>query len=123
MQQILINIINNAIHALNGVPKNNRILQISTFIEDNFLVVAIEDSGPGVPDALKQKIFEPFFTTKPVGIGTGLGLSIAYSIMAEHKGKIICTDSSIGGAKFILYFPVTDKVPPHFEKVVVNQGK
>lgn len=123
MQQILINIINNAIHALNSVPKNNRILQISTFIEDNFLVVAIEDSGPGVPDALKQKIFEPFFTTKPVGIGTGLGLSIAYSIMAEHKGKIICTDSSIGGAKFILYFPVTDKVPPHFEKVVVNQGK
>jgi CheY-like chemotaxis protein len=71
-----------------------------------WLLVTIEDSGPGVPPGLRQRIFEPFFTTKSPEAGTGLGLSIAHTIMADHHGQIHYIPSSLGGAGFQLEFPV-----------------
>ena len=107
IQQVLINLIDNALHAVAGMPKRGK-LKIRTQQKDEHAHIAVEDSGPGVPAELETKIFEPFFTTKPVGTGTGLGLSIAHSIMTEHKGRIFSHRSSLGGACFVLEFPLTE---------------
>jgi two-component system NtrC family sensor kinase len=76
-----------------------------------FLLISVEDSGPGVPPELRSRIFEPFFTTKSEGAGTGLGLSIAHSIMAEHHGWIHCDVSTLGGAAFQMEFPIVSGGP------------
>ncbi len=104
-QQILMNLITNAIHATEKQPKPRRV-KIKTIHKDELLQIWVEDNGPGVPVDIESKIFEPFFTTKPVGTGTGLGLSIAHSIMTDHHGRIFYQTSSIGGAGFVLEFPL-----------------
>ena len=63
-------------------------LTISTKLKDDWVVVDIEDSGPGIPDNIREKLFSPFFTTKPMGKGTGLGLNISFNIIQKHKGDI-----------------------------------
>jgi CheY-like chemotaxis protein len=72
------------------------------------VLLAVEDTGPGVPPALREKIFEPFFTTKPVGAGTGLGLALVAEITAAHHGQIRVTSGARGGARFELRFPVVN---------------
>jgi PAS domain S-box-containing protein len=103
-QQLVINLMNNALQAMVDLPRAGR-LKISTRSANDRVSLLVEDNGPGVPPDLVQKIFEPFFTTKEVGTGTGLGLSIAHSIMTEHKGRIYYELSSLGGACFVLEFP------------------
>ncbi len=69
------------------------------------LVIAVEDTGPGIPPAELSKIFEPFYTTKPQGRGTGLGLSICYGIIEDHRGRIE-VDSQVGrGSAFHVFLP------------------
>ncbi len=71
------------------------------------LRLIVEDSGPGVPDELRERIFDPFFTTRDVGEGVGLGLSVAYSIIVgDHDGRIRLSDSSLGGARFAIELPL-----------------
>ncbi|GAK49049.1 two-component sensor histidine kinase [Candidatus Moduliflexus flocculans] len=72
----------------------------------SFVVVAITDSGPGIPDAIKDRIFEPFFTTKPAGEGSGLGLDISRKIIEKHQGKIEF-DSKPGRTTFRVWLPVS----------------
>ena len=73
------------------------------------VVVSITDSGPGIPDALKERVFDPFFTTKALGKGTGLGLSVSYGIVKEHGGNI-SVESKLGrGSAFKLEFPLLRK--------------
>ena len=106
IQQLIINLINNAIQAMEKIP-GQRVVKISTERKGlGLLVIKIEDNGTGVPPELEHRIFEPFFTTKEVGTGTGLGLSIAHSIMADHRGRIYYQTSSLGGAGFFLEFPI-----------------
>jgi len=71
--------------------------------------VAIEDSGPGIPENMVNRIFDPFFTTKPVGEGTGLGLSISHRIVEEHGGTIEAANASGGGTVFLINFPLKDR--------------
>ena len=104
-QQILLNLITNAIQAMEKQPKPRRI-KVRTAVKSDVIQIWFEDNGPGVPVELESKIFEPFFTTKPVGTGTGLGLSIAHSIMTDHQGRLFYQRSSIGGAGFVLEFPI-----------------
>jgi two-component system NtrC family sensor kinase len=102
MQQVLLNMINNALDAMD---KKGGQLTITTSKKDNFVSIKIQDNGPGIhPDHL-ARIFDPFFTTKPVGKGTGLGLSICYGIINKMGGKID-VKSAIGvGTIFEILIP------------------
>jgi signal transduction histidine kinase len=76
------------------------------------VVIALSDTGKGIPRQDIQKIFEPFYTTKPQGRGTGLGLSICYSIVSDHRGRIE-VDSELGrGSTFRVILP-TGEDPRH----------
>ena len=106
MQQVLLNLINNALDAM---EKTGGTIQISTKIseiEPGHIVIIIEDNGPGIPEANLSRIFDPFFTTKPVGKGTGLGLSICYGIINKMGGKIDVQSAPGKGARFRIWIPV-----------------
>jgi PAS domain S-box-containing protein len=109
IQQVLINLLDNALHAVVNRPGRARI-KVTTQATEDSVCLRVEDNGPGVPEELVTKIFEPFFTTKEVGTGTGLGLSIAHTLMLEHHGRIAYQTSSLGGAGFVLEFPVGDNI-------------
>ena len=104
IQQLVINLMDNAFHAIGDIP-GRAVLKIRTEPVGDSVRLLIEDNGPGVPEELVTRIFEPFFTTKEVGVGTGLGLSIAHRIMSDHNGRIFYQPSSLGGAGFVLEFP------------------
>ncbi|NVJ87360.1 MAG: sensor histidine kinase [Algoriphagus sp.] len=108
INQVFMNIINNAVHALSDRideikdPK----IEIRTRSMGDMVSIEIEDNGPGMPENVKQRIFEPFFTTKAVGKGTGLGLSIVYSIIENHKGTMEVETEVGKGTTFIITLPV-----------------
>jgi two-component system, cell cycle sensor histidine kinase and response regulator CckA len=72
-----------------------------------YVKLFVEDTGPGVPVALRTRIFEPFFSTKPANQGSGLGLSVVQGIVEQHQGHIVLCDGTLGGARFEVYPPVT----------------
>jgi len=104
MEQVFLNIILNAIQAMND--RKPRKLTIATFSEDGYCTASFSDSGSGIPDTVMPHIFEPFFTTKPVGEGTGLGLSVSKSIVEQHNGRIV-VDTSQQGTTFSVRLPVS----------------
>jgi two-component system, NtrC family, sensor kinase len=105
MQQVLLNLINNAIDAMES---HGGELIISTHfeVEEGVIVIEVSDTGPGIPEANLSRIFEPFFTTKPVGKGTGLGLSICYGIIPKMGGRIDVKSVVDSGATFYIRIPV-----------------
>jgi two-component system NtrC family sensor kinase len=116
LQQVFLNILNNAYDAVHEVGRPARI-EIMTTKAGNGVEVSFRDNGHGIshPD----RIFDPFFTTKEVGKGTGLGLSICYGIVKEHGGEILCHNNSDGqGATFIVRFPGA----PHTASLGVAAG-
>ena len=104
LQQVFLNIINNALDAMD---KNGGLLKISSKRDDDFIVIEIADNGPGIPGSNLQKIFDPFFTTKPVGKCTGLGLSICYGIIKNLGGEIVVRSSAGAGASFFIKIPLS----------------
>jgi C4-dicarboxylate-specific signal transduction histidine kinase len=86
IEQVLINLINNAIDAVQKLPE--KWVKLKIFEQDSNAVIQVIDSGSGISKELEQKIFQPFFTTKPVGEGTGLGLSITIGILKKHNATI-----------------------------------
>ena len=105
MQQVLLNLINNAIDAMESRGGE---LKISTHFEfeERIIVIGVSDNGPGIPEANLSRIFEPFFTTKPVGKGTGLGLSICYGIIQKMGGQIDVESIIDSGTTFYIRIPV-----------------
>jgi signal transduction histidine kinase len=101
LNQVWTNLIDNAVDAMNG----NGTLALITRYENNFVMVEITDTGPGVPAHVLPHIFEPFFTTKEVGKGTGLGLDITYRIIQQHRGTIE-VQSKPGQTRFIVRLPL-----------------
>ena len=109
MNQIFMNLLVNALQALEqGAVASPRIL-LETRVEGDSAVVTIADNGPGVPDPLKQRVFDPFFTTKPRGHGTGLGLSISTDIARRHGGALHLERSEGGGARFTCRIPLASR--------------
>ncbi len=104
--QVFLNLISNAIQALpDGAADTNLITVRTSTDAAGRVVVAITDTGPGIPDHLLSHIFEPFFTTKPMGQGTGLGLSISHGIVRSLGGEIE-VDSKVGvGTTFRVILP------------------
>jgi len=98
LNQVWTNIIDNAVAAMDGVGT----LTIRTFLDGEWVVVEIEDTGPGIPEEIRSKLFDPFFTTKPPGEGTGLGLSISHSIIVQKHGGTIGLRSGPGGTCFVV---------------------
>ena len=116
LQQVFLNILNNAYDAVHEVGRTARI-EIMTTKAGDAVEVSFCDNGYGIshPD----RIFDPFFTTKEVGKGTGLGLSICYGIVKEHGGEILCHNNTDGpGATFIVRFPAA----PHTASLGVAAG-
>ena len=112
VQQVVINLVNNARDALieHRSPEHGAIGRIEVRVdvdpEDaNNVVLTVQDDGPGIPDKVMPRLFEPFFTTKPVGKGTGLGLSISYDIVNRMNGKMKVDNRPGGGARFRISFP------------------
>lgn len=101
LNQVWTNLIDNAIAAMNGAGG----LTLRTRQENDWVVVSIEDSGHGIPEAIQPKIFDPFFTTKPPGAGTGLGLNIAHQIVTQNHGGQITVRSQPGATCFTVRLP------------------
>ncbi|GLS42174.1 response regulator [Methylobacterium brachythecii] len=101
LNQVVMNILGNAADAISG----DGMISISTIAEPDADLIRISDTGPGIPEELRERIFEPFFTTKPVGSGTGLGLAIAYSVVQAHSGTLSVEVAQGGGACFVIGIP------------------
>jgi signal transduction histidine kinase len=91
-------------HTEAGMPGNKQTQ--SEFGNPKSIAIAIQDNGPGIPDAIKEKIFQPFFTTKPTGQGTGLGLSLSYDIVKAHGGTLALTSDVEHGTEFRVGLPI-----------------
>ncbi len=103
LQQIFMNLLLNAIQA---TPQGGTIAVSAAAWSPEFVCFQVGDTGPGIPEQIRQQIFEPFFSTKRVGQGTGLGLSVVYSLVKRHGGRIELANREEGGAVFSVYLPV-----------------
>ena len=116
LNQVFMNIISNAIDALQLVRKEFKNhppqITITTQIEaKNQIIIRIADNGIGISKAIQKRIFDPFYTTKAVGKGTGLGLAISYQVIVErHKGKLECYSTLGEGTAFIIKIPLRQKL-------------
>jgi len=113
LQQVLVNLINNARQAMGGMPKPGFLTIATQSISDNdgaaqAIQIRVKDNGPGIQSQVMPLIFEPFFTTKS-GTGMGLGLSICEQIVEKHGGKLRAENNSEGGATFVLELPVAEQ--------------
>jgi len=106
LQQVFLNIINNALDAMKGI-RGNPALVIRTHRDGSQVVVTLEDNGPGMKDP--RKVFDHFYTTKEVGKGTGLGLSITIATVQNHGGSITAHNRPEGGACFTVTLPALAK--------------
>jgi signal transduction histidine kinase/DNA-binding response OmpR family regulator len=111
INQVLLNMIINAVHTIKDCIAKNKyekgLISIETKQKNNHITIEISDNGAGIPESIIDRIYDPFFTTKPVGQGTGQGLLIAHDIIVnKHQGKIE-VESKVGiGTKFIITLPV-----------------
>ena len=107
LQQVMMNLLQNAFDALSQVPEPMVWVEMGCTGEPEQATVrvTVRDNGPGIPPEHLLRIFDPFFTTKPVGKGTGLGLSISYGIVEQHGGRLSARNAEGGGAAFVLELP------------------
>jgi len=107
LQQVLLNLVTNAVQAVAGMPPGNpRKIILSTTRSGNEAILRVRDSGPGVPKHLAPYLFTPFFTTKAPGEGTGLGLSLSYGLVKTHGGTLTYEPPAEGGAEFCVTLPL-----------------
>ena len=102
IEQVLLNIINNAVQAM----PDGGTLRLNLSQSQDVAAIAIQDTGTGIPQENLTRIFDPFFTTKPEGEGTGLGLSVSYGIVSDHDGRIDVESEVSVGTTFTILLPV-----------------
>lgn len=108
MEQVIMNLINNARQALDECNKREKNIWISVYQDSDRIFFQVADNGTGVPENISNKIFDPFFTTKEVGKGTGLGLAITKSIILDLQGTINFKNNDMNGATFEVSFPAKE---------------
>ena len=106
LQQVFLNLINNAQHAMAALPDRPGRLTVRTSHADGTLRIEVTDNGEGMDQETIERIFDPFFTTKEPGEGTGLGLSVSYGIVKEHGGQIYARSRKGEGTTFLVELPV-----------------
>jgi len=104
VQQVLLNLIDNALDALVGSQKKE--IRIEVHPDGDFVSLTVADSGSGIAPKMLDKVYDPFFTTKPAGKGTGLGLSISRSLIESHGGDITCESKPGLGTTFEVLLPI-----------------
>ncbi len=109
LEQVLVNLLGNALHAVEDNSGERRI-DISAGVDGAEAYLRIWDNGPGIEEENLPKIFDPFFTTKKEGRGLGLGLSISYRLMDGMNGRLQAENHPDGGAVFTLYLPIAEGV-------------
>jgi two-component system, NtrC family, sensor kinase len=121
VQQVLLNLISNAIHAMEGKEEGRLTIMTGIGRSSDWVDIQVSDTGCGIPMQFMEKIFDPFFTTKKAGEGTGLGLSVSYGIVTKFGGTISCESSTEAerpggsGTTFVVSMPVqaaTRERPP-----------
>lgn len=140
LQQIMMNLLNNACDAVDGVPQPVIHCQLESFSADdsfkkkhpdiktgNFARLTVSDNGHGIPQDQQDRIFEPFFTSKGIGKGTGLGLSMVFGAVQRHNGVIELESEEGKGSTFHIYLPLEEaQVEPVSKKtteVIQGQGE
>ncbi|RME20917.1 MAG: sensor histidine kinase, partial [Candidatus Zixiibacteriota bacterium] len=111
---VFLNLLVNAAHAIADVVGDGGekgTITVETYREENWAVVAISDTGSGIPEEIQSRIFDPFFTTKEVGKGTGQGLAISRKVIIDkHGGKIDFTSKVGEGTTFFIRLPIEDEL-------------
>jgi signal transduction histidine kinase len=105
-EQSIVNLVVNAIHALDERKKIHKIIEINTFVEGKDAVLVVRDNGPGLPTEDSEKLFDPFFSTRNSGEGMGLGLAIVKRYIERYKGSITASNCPDGGARFTIKLPL-----------------
>jgi two-component system NtrC family sensor kinase len=116
LQQVLLNLLNNALYALEG--RENGEIRIASTREEDTVTISVADNGCGIDPEIIDKIFLPFFTTKPVGQGTGLGLSTIYGIVERWGGQVRVSSEPDVGSVFTVHLPVPTKTRVFEDRVV-----
>jgi signal transduction histidine kinase len=110
LNQVFLNLLVNAAHAIADVVRDSDtrgVIRVRTAREGDMALVAISDTGSGIPEACRAQIFDPFFTTKEVGRGTGQGLSIAHAVVVDKHGGSLTFDTEVGrGTTFFVRLPI-----------------
>lgn len=114
INQVFLNLIINAAHAIGEVVKDGSkgkgLIQVSTHNRGSWVEVRIQDTGTGIPEAIRSRVFDPFFTTKEVGRGTGQGLAICHSVIVSKLGGSLDFETEVGkGTTFIVRIPKADQ--------------
>jgi signal transduction histidine kinase len=118
LQQVILNLIMNAIEAMSEVSEGSRELWIGTGkAVPGGVLITVSDSGAGLPEVNPDRIFEPFYTTKTSGLG--MGLSICRSIVEAHGGRLWATPNEPNGAVFCMMLPIGENAP---EKLELSQA-
>ncbi|MBD2357845.1 response regulator [Tolypothrix sp. FACHB-123] len=122
MNQVFMNVLSNAIDALEELMGNEQsfensispIIRIHTeVVASDRIMIRIADNGPGITEIVQKRVFDPFFTTKPAGKGTGLGMSISHQIVVEkHGGSLYCVSCPGNGAEFVIEIPIKQENLP-----------
>jgi two-component system NtrC family sensor kinase len=117
INQVFLNLIINASHAIGEKVKDGSkakgLIRISTHNRGSWVEVRIQDTGTGIPEAIRSRIFDPFFTTKEVGRGTGQGLAICHSVIVNKLGGSLDFETEVGrGTTFIARIPASDPQTP-----------
>lgn len=103
IHRVLLNLIMNAVDAVKKMEQNNRRIQVSSSLKKKYIQVAVSDTGPGIPERLREMVFDPFYSTKDEG--TGIGLAVSLRIIQDHGGLLYTRESKWGGAEFVFELP------------------
>ncbi len=110
IQQVILNLIRNAIDAMNSTPLRARRLRLATSLNGHSsILLSVQDTGPGITAEQPEYIFEPFFTTKPTGMG--LGLAICRTIVQDHGGSLRLAKTGLDGSVFEMTLPIPATTP------------